>query len=224
MSTRLMRAGPWPDRRMLGHIVLMVTAAALAAGLASGGSTPQSARANGVPTLVSLAYIDGLSNWGPEDATGELELSFAEGYARLDITGLQLLTGKRYQGWIVNSESNDAISIGTFNADANGTVAFGGTLPPIADFGFDLFIITVEPEPDDAPQPTTDRSIGGRFSLLGEIPTDGGSSADAQSGLPSELPDTGDATLTTDLIRVSLLLGAIALSIGVGIRVGRGRA
>jgi hypothetical protein len=185
--------------------------------------SPARAVANGVPIAVPLAYIEGLSNWGPTDATGTVELSFAEGYARLDALGLPKLDSERYQGWIVNSESNDAISIGSFNADASEAIAYEGVLPVIADFGFDLFIITVEPDPDDAPQPTADRSIGGRFTLLGQVPGDGGTPGDVQTS-PTQLPNTGDPTLVTDVARLSLLLAAIGLSLFIGLRLGRRRA
>ena len=205
-------------------LAVALTTLATAAALAGVSMlTAQTVRANGVPIEVPLAYIPGLSNWGPDDATGSVELSFGEGYARLDARGLPRLINERYQGWIVNSESNDAISIGSFNADAENVVAFEGALPAIADFGFDLFIITVEPEPDDAPQPTGDRSIGGRFALLGEIPGDGGSPGDVQTG-PTELPNTGDPTLITDIARATLLLAAISLSLFIGLRLGRRHA
>ncbi|MDO9444009.1 MAG: anti-sigma factor, partial [Dehalococcoidia bacterium] len=125
------------------------------------------ALANGVPVPVALKYID-LSNWGPEDASGNAELMFAEGILRLEASGLERLSGRLYQVWLVNSEAGDAISAGRFNAAADGSVDFTGTLPPLSDFGFDLLILTVEPEPDDAPQPTEDRSIGGYFSLVGQ--------------------------------------------------------
>ena len=184
---------------------------------------PRQAHANGVPTLVSLAYIEGLSNWGPVEASGELELSFAEGYARLTVSGLPMLSFSSYQGWLVNSESNDAISVGRFNADDMQQIDYEGTLPPIADFGFDLFIITVEPEPDDAPQPTSDRSVGGYFSLVGPTPSDGTSPADTTEQ-PALLPDTGDPTLTTDIARSALLVAAMALSLFVGLRLRRRRA
>ncbi len=214
-----------PLRRWTLPAILLAT---MFVGLArpwEGGSV---ARANGVPTIVELSYLDGLSTWGPEDATGELEISFAEGYARLSTFGLPQLPGRVYQGWIVNSESYDAISIGRFNADAEDEVAFEGALPTITEFGFDLFIITVEPDPDDAPQPTGDRSIGGRFSLVGPDPNDSTSTADITSGAgttqqPGQLPATGDFTLLADIGRVSLLLAAMALSLFVGLRLGRRR-
>lgn len=184
-------------------------------------SPSETARANGVPVPVALSYID-LSNWGPRDATGTAELIFAEGIVRVQATGLSRLDGKQYQGWLVNSQAGDAISVGRFGADAAGTVSFRGTLPPIADFGFDLFIITVEPEPDDAPQPTVERSIGGYFSLTGQRGADG-SRGDTSGGLlaPGALPSTGDATFVTDMVRFGALAAAMALSLFVGLRLGK---
>lgn len=195
---------------------LLIAAVVLSVALAF----PRPSHANGVPTLVELSYID-LSNWGPQEATGELELIFAEGIANVTAQGMEMLSGLRYQGWLVNSESNDAISIGRFNADVLGNVLFQGVLPPIADFGFDLFIITVEPEPDEAPQPTTDRSIGGTFSLIGDSSADG--SSEATISQPSQLPNTGDPTLITDLGRFGLLIGVMTVSVIVGMRLGRRR-
>jgi hypothetical protein len=175
-----------------------------------------------VPTPVSLSYID-LSNWGPREATGSAELIFAEGIVRVHATGLPQLHGKLYQGWLVNSQVGDAISVGRFNADESSRATFKGTLPPIADFGFDLFIISVEPEPDDAPQPTVDRSIGGYFSLTGQRAADGSRGGATGNGLlaPGALPSTGDATLMTDIARFGALTAAMGLSLVVGLRLGR---
>ena len=205
--------------RRLRNLWLPLAACMLLLALPAGAPA---ARANGVPTVVLLAYIEGLSTWGPIDASGELELSFAEGYAMLSATGMPVLITGAYQGWLVNSESNDAISIGRFNADVTEEVMFEATLPTISDFGFDLFIITVEPDPDDAPQPTSERSIGGYFSLVGPDPGDSTSPADtASTQAPAELPNTGDATLATDAVRVAVLVGAMAVALTVGLRLGR---
>ena len=148
------------------------------------------ARANGVPTLVKVGYIEGLSNWGPRDAGGTLELALGEGYAKLDVTGLPRLVNQKYQGWLVNSQSNDAVSIGTFNATAAGVIAHRGTLPAGSGFGFDLFIITVEPDPDDAPQPTAPTSALAQPSLAvhgaAEHPFSAGS-AQQRSGFTEDL-------------------------------------
>lgn len=184
------------------------------------------ARANGVPVLVPLSYLEGLSNWGPNEATGTLELALGEGYAKVNATGLPRVDGQRYQGWLVNSQSNDAVSVGTFNSAPGGTVTYRATLPPTVNFGFDLFIVTVEPEPDDAPQPTSQRSIGGRFSLVGQRPADGTQPGEAQmtGGGPRALPNTGDSTLQSDLVRVAVLLAASGGALLVGMRLGRSQA
>lgn len=188
------------------------------------GTLPVSeARANGVPVPVELSYID-LSNWGPQDASGEAELIFAEGIIRIAADGLPRLDGSLYQAWLVNSEAGDAISAGRFNAGSTGHVSFEGTLPPIADFGFDLLILTVEPDPDTVPQPTEERSIGGYFSLVGVAGLDGaGGDAAGSAGLqaPGSLPNTGDPMFLTDLIRVGALAMAMALSVLVGLRLSR---
>jgi hypothetical protein len=196
----------------------LAAAALLFAALLAVLATTQGAHANGVPTMVKLSYID-LSNWGPEDASGEAELIFAEGIVRVEAQGLPRLTTQRYQGWLVNSEVGDAISIGVFNADEVGKVSFQGALPPIADFGFDLVILTVEPFPDDAPQPSGDRSIGGYFSLIAAPGEDGSNEAGQTS--PGQLPNTGLDLAAGDMARVALLAGVMALSIFAGIRLGR---
>lgn len=185
-------------------------------------AAPGTARANGVPVTVDLEYID-LSNWGPQDASGNAELIFAEGIVRIEADGLPQLEDELYQAWLVNSEAGDAISAGRFNASASGHVDFEGTLPPIADFGFDLLILTVEPEPDDAPQPTESRSIGGYFSLVGVASVDGQGATGSQGSLqaPGALPNTGDAAFMNDVIRVAALVVAMGLSVVVGLRLSR---
>jgi len=212
-------------------VTFTVISLAIALVLALAPST--SVRANGVPMSVELAYMD-LSNFGSKTATGKADLLFAEGIVRVSATGLPALTEQRYQAWLVNSEQGDAISAGRFNADAAGVVKFEGTLPPISNFGFDLFIITVEPEPDDAPQPSNNRSIGGRFSLVGQriadgtregvtAPAGGGAGAGAV-GAPTQLPNTGDAEWRMDVIRGAALAGVMALSVFIGMRLSRRRA
>jgi hypothetical protein len=195
---------------------LLVAVAAAVAGLCL---APGASLANGVPTVVELRYLEGLSNWGPTEATGKLELSFAEGYARLRAQRLPQLERERYQGWLVNSETNDAISVGRFNANSAGDAVLDGTLPLITDFGFDLFVLTVEPEPDDAPQPTDRRSIGGRFSLGARV--EGQRLPGDVTNRPGELPSTGEAPLLPDVVRGLLLLGAMGATGFLGARLGR---
>lgn len=197
----------------------LVRSTALLAVIAGVWLSPVRGHANGVPTVVELRYLEGLSNWGPQDATGRLELSFAEGYARLRAQKLPQLDRERYQAWLVNSETNDAISAGRFNADAAGAAILDGTLPLITNFGFDLLILTVEPEPDDAPQPTARRSIGGRFSLGARV-SDQRAPGDV-TNRPGQLPSTGEAPLLPDVVRGVALLGAMGITGLLGLRLGR---
>jgi hypothetical protein len=185
-------------------------------------AAPRSGHANGVPTVVELRYLEGLSNWGPQDATGRLELSFAEGYAKLRATRLPRLERERYQGWLVNSETNNAISVGRFSADDAGVAVLDGSLPLISDFGFDLFIVTVEPEPDDAPAPTGQRTIGGRFAI-GGAPNAARQPGDV-TNKPGQLPSTGAPAFLSDALRGIALLGALGISAALGARLGSRRA
>ena len=73
-----------------GYPVLVAVAALLAvtvALLAPAGP----AQANGTPIRITLRYVDGLSNFGPRNATGVAELITSEGEVRLTAAGLQKL-------------------------------------------------------------------------------------------------------------------------------------
>ena len=214
-------------RPLRGIVVAAATALALAVVAMSPLTRVSHAHANGVPTLVRLSYLEGLSNFGPKDASGTLELSLGEGYAKVDAVGLPKLTAQKYQGWLVNSQSNDAVSIGTFSAGAQ-TTSYKGTLPTVPNFGFDLFLITVEPDPDDAPTPSSQRSIGGHFSLIGQRNPDGTLADPATgggiNGGPRALPNTGDGSLTADLVRVSALIGTLGIAGVAAVRLGRRHA
>lgn len=145
-------------------LVRLLAPLALVVGLLLLVTTP--VQANGVPQLVKLDFIEGVSNWGPEDAEGVLEFSFAEGILALEVVGLPRLVGQAYEGWLVRSSSNEAISVGQFNAATNGTAKYEVQLPPISDYSLDLFIITVESLADATTAPSQNRSIGGFFSVL----------------------------------------------------------
>ncbi len=172
-------------RGLLGLAVLLVAALLLGVG------TVAPVRANGVPLRIALTYLSGLSNWGPQDATGSVEMSFAEGIVKLDAHGLPQLTGQQYQLWLVKSATNRAFSLGTFNAEANGAVSYSGKISGIDGYDYDLVQITVEPAPDPDPAPAAQRSIGGFFTPIKQVDNgSGGISSDVQ---PASLPNTGDA-------------------------------
>ncbi len=191
------------------------------------------AGANGVPQLVKLTYLDSISTWGPEDAEGVLEFSFAEGFLSIDAVGLPRLVGQAYEGWLVRSSSNEALSVGQFNAQADGTARYEAQLPPITDYSLDLFIITVQSLTDPIEVPSQQRSIGGFFSVLQPREDEGsridtgplqglGSSSSSSDGseagsggetAPGRLPETGDRESFLAGVRGIALIagGAIAL-------------
>ena len=84
------------------------------------GGTPR-AQANGVPQLVKLTYLEGISNWGPKDAEGVLEFSFAEAYARVDVKGLKPQEGFTYEGWLL-SRAGTPLKVGDLRVGASGEI------------------------------------------------------------------------------------------------------
>lgn len=176
----------------------------LAIALAFLAASPRTASANGVPQLVKLSYVEGISTWGPTSAEGVLEFSFAEGFLRLEAEGLPRLVGQAYEGWLVRSISNEALSVGQFNAAADETIVYEALLPPISDYSLDFFVLTVESLSNDDADPSRDRSIGGFFNVLapeepgnpseiapGAPPTNLGGSGEGPAGATPEGSETG---------------------------------
>lgn len=202
----------------------LATALTIVCSLGFALSTPDLTRANGIPQLVKLTYMPELSNYGPASAEGVVEFSFSEGYLTLDATGLEPLQGAFYQAWLVRSSVNDALSVGTFNAAADGSAHFSTTLPPTEDYTYDLFILTVEPDPDESPEASDQRSIGGFFAVVSapEVTPPGaetqpaaGTGAGAQFEGPASLPNTGDEGYVDALRRGAFTGSALAAAMAV---------
>jgi hypothetical protein len=155
-----------------------------------GGAAPHPARANGVPIRVPLSYLAGLSNWGPPEARGEAELSFAEALIRVDVRGLPALKNEQYQLWLGKSGTNKATPAGVFTVAPDGIGGYTGKLTGLDGYEYDLILITVEPSPDTDPAPTAKRSIGGFFTPIKKQESAGGIASDVQ---PATLPNTGEA-------------------------------
>ncbi len=198
--------------RRTGLAVLALALAALLFG--TGAASP--ARANGVPLRIPLSYLAGLSNWGPTDASGSVEMSFAEGIVKLDAHGLPQLNGQQYQLWLVKSATNKAFSLGTFNADASGAVSYAGKISGIDGYDYDLVQITVEPVPDPDPAPAAQRSIGGFFTPIKQV--DNGTGGITSDVMPATLPNTGDAPAAVSTPTAHRLsrhaLGVVLIGVG----------
>jgi LPXTG-motif cell wall-anchored protein len=144
-------------------------------------STP--ARANGTPITIVLSYLEGVSNWGPTNATGVAELVTREGEVHLKTTGLPRLTGEEYDVWIVNTNSQQRLSLGRFNSadDGRGALDVAGARE-IPDSGWNLMMLSVEATGTASTAPSNRHTIAGRFpnpsdpqARPGTLPRTGGS-------------------------------------------------
>lgn len=170
-----------------GYPALVVAAALLAATtalLAPAGP----AQANGTPIRITLRYLEGLSNFGPRNATGVAELITSEGEVRLTAAGLQKLAdNEEYQLWISSDETNERLRLGAFQVNDAGVARLDTVLrQPIPEKPWNLMATSVEAKGSQPAAPSNRLAIAGRFSMSGE----GG------GGAPRVLPNTGGDTPT----------------------------
>jgi len=164
-----------------------------------------SAAANGAPVKLFLDYMPGVSNWGPEEATGEAVVTAGDGKVEVRVQGLPHLDHGQYEVWLVTAADEEMVSIGTFNTDENGKaqVVLDKDFP-IADYR--LLVISVEPEPDPEPTPDKRRTIAGHFPNAEAAeepgPSEGGTEARDRGSWVERLPVTGGV-----LVRTRPLLG-----------------
>ena len=168
--------------RLLAALAAAVTALVVVAISATG-----SASANGVPQLVKLEYLPGVSNWGPEDAEGLLEFSFAEGYVIVDVKNLPASEGHSYEGWMRASDGA-TLYIGEVPTDASGIGRLNTKLTGLTRFDYTQFVVAARTESDAAGTLPAQLSIAGNFTVIGEDPTDD----DGSESNPQVLPDTGE--------------------------------
>lgn len=112
---------------------------------------PSSAFANGTPIKILLTKVNGVTNFGSPNARGIAEITLVEGDAKLTVTQLDRLTNELYQAWLVNTKTGERVPIGKFNTTADGT-AVVNSIVTLGNKEYDLFAITVEPEPDPSPE------------------------------------------------------------------------
>ena len=170
-------------------------------------------RANGVPQLVKLTYLEGISNYGPQDAEGVLEFSFAEGYARVDVKNLPPDAARTYEGWL-RAPDGAAFKVGDITTNAAGIGVLDTKLEGLTRFDYNLFVVAARGPAAPEGSVPSDFSIAGRFTLINDEGDD--LPGDVR---PGTLPDTGEeAPMSTQgrLLRVALvMLGAGGLALAV---------
>lgn len=209
-------AGGRLPRATLSVVVAGVALLALALALVSPAGT---ALANGTPIKITLTYLPGISNWGPQNVTGVAELITSEGEARAQVAGLETLTdADEYQVWIRTADVSSWLRLGSLNIAANGigrmdTVRQGG----IPELAWELMQVSVEAKGSQPAAPGSRLTAAGRFSM-----TPGGGAP------PKVLPNTGgDGPMTgiptTGLLGLSgggsvllvlLVVGVVSFALG----------
>ena len=192
------------SRFLAATLVVLVALAAI--------SSHGQARANGVPQLVKLTYLEGISNWGPKDAEGVLEFSFAEAYARIDVKNLKPSEGVSYEGWLTGP-GGSPLFIGKLTMQSSGIGILDTRLTDLKRYDYNTFVVAARGAGAHAGEMPPQRSIAGRFTVLADTPA-GVSAADVR---PSELPNTGELQSPPDaprLIRVGFtMLAATSLAL-----------
>jgi hypothetical protein len=172
--------------------------------------------ADATPIQLMLLYLADVSNTGTPAASGVAELVLPEGEVRVSATGLPSLEGTtRYVAWLVNSETNQYLRLGDFNANDNNAVHYEDVLPDaIPNKNWNLLLVTVESDADPS-RPSNKHSIAGVFPR---------SDRDAP---PQLLPNTGGAD-DADILPASNrpdwlpIAGLAALTLSVGLAAGYG--
>ena len=176
----LRRKGLRPTRRpRVGLMSLPLLRASLSAVLGSGWRRAREWR----PQLVKLTYLDGVSNYGPRDAQGVLEFSFAEAYAALM---QELRLGVTYGGM---AHVARATAPGrTIVPGSDGVGVLETELAGLAGMTTTRSLAARTAESAAGKLPSKDRIPGA--SLLSFRTSGSTDSGDIQTGArPSELPD-----------------------------------
>jgi hypothetical protein len=180
------------------------------------------ARANGTPIRIVLSYLNGVSTFGPQNATGVAELITSEGEVRLTAAGLEKLgDDEEYQLWISSSEQKQQLRLGTVQVNENGVGRLDTVLKqPIPEIDWDLMAVTVEKKGAQADAPAEKRSIAGRFSVSQPngpgprlLPNTGGAPDPV-------IPEPGPVHLLGMGTTGMLLIGLLAVG-GLGFALGR---
>lgn len=175
------------------------------------GGWNEAARANGVPQLVKLTYLEGVSNFGPRNAEGVLEFSFAEAYLRVDVKNLTASDGYVYEGWFVASDGN-GLRVGDMPVDASGIGVLEAKLTGLDRYDYNLFVIASRPLSAAAGAMPSQKSIAGRFAVLGDASKPG-----AGEVRPDTLPDTGEMPAGDGISRWTRSAAALLVVAGVGV-------
>ncbi len=235
--TRQRALGAMRRRRASGGLAWWPALGALIGPLALGlalvvGLPAAPAGANGTPIRIVLSYLNGISNFGPQNATGVAELVTSEGEVRVTTTGLQRLQGEQYHAWLTTANNAERLWLGAFEANDQGVGRLDRVIPQgIPERDWSLMLLTVEQGAAQPAQPSNRRAVAGRFPSTpsagtrpGQLPNTGGTPTTGAA--PGGTAATGGwSGLSTEGLALLGLLFVGALAFGLGRASGRrGRA
>ena len=154
--------------------------------LAAVSPAPPLSRANGVPQLVKLTYLEGVSDFGPKDGEGVLEFSFAEAYARVEVKNLKPVAGFAYEGWLLGGQGKPFF-VGAIPVQPSGVATVEQKLTGLARYDYNLFVVAARPDGAAPGVLPAQKSIAGRFAVIAD-PKGGAAAGDVR---PNTLPETG---------------------------------
>ncbi|MGQ9552834.1 MAG: anti-sigma factor domain-containing protein [Anaerolineae bacterium] len=183
---------------------------------------PLAASANGHSLTLYLSYVPNLSNWGPVDARGEAKVNVGEGTIELHANGLPALSEQVYEVWLVTAGLDTWISMGRFNAAADGSVAYAAAVDnvPVQDYRY--LVISIEPTTDDPREPSGQNAIAAIFPnpdvAIVAKPAEGTATVAGTDTTipppPAYLPETGAAVVVERPgVLLFLLIGVLAMGI-----------
>jgi hypothetical protein len=145
------------------------------------GAPASLVHANGTPIRIVLSHLNGVSNFGPQNATGVAELITSEGEVRLTAAGLQKLPdNEQYTLWISSDATKENLLLTPVTVGDGGVARVDVVLrSPIPEKPWDLMVLSVEAKGSTPSAPSDRHSIAGRFPTPGE------------GGAPRVLPNTG---------------------------------
>jgi len=168
--------------------------------------TPGRAQADASPVRVVLTYLDGVSNWGPKDASGLMEVVLQEGEVRLSGRGLAGTSGQHYVLWLTREGSTDVFRLGEPKPRPDGTLVLDLILPAeVPSRDWNLALLTVEDTATPA-RPGPRHSIAGRFPQL---------PANGPGTIPSNLPNTGLGGGASSSVSTIVVAGGIAAAFAI---------
>jgi hypothetical protein len=188
----LINRGVWMFRNIKPVFYILIVALGLV--LLTAGPVA----ANGAPVKIFLNYLPEFSNFGPTDASGQALVSIGEAWLELTVDGLPKLEGQQYQAWLITADTEEMVSLGTFDPDDNGHVEYNQQFDDLPIVEYRYFLITVEADPDTSPDLADERwSIAGLFpntrvEIIQGTPTPTlPPGITATPGAPGGLPVTG---------------------------------